>query len=332
LVENGSLVTWKYWGVIMRKILLLLCLIGLIFNVNGFENIRQEYELNINTGSTEPEDFDIDAKFETDKYYDDIYTNFRLRIFAENDDIEAKFDRAYLSFSKHKYNITAGRQRIYWGLSQIFNYTDIFNEIDVADPEKDRTGVDALKIRYNNDFFSRIEVANQFRNGKDKFAARYTFVKDGFEYMFNYLDYENVVDNRDYIFEFKGDVKIGIWGQFIRKDKPLELNIIVLGGDYSFLHNDKTLYVMSEISLINKLDQELYYLGFSYTLDEFKNLNLSFTDSNSGKMFFGAGIDSVIDDYRVVSLNYKRIYNANPVLFPGLTGGHEVTATYNWSF
>jgi hypothetical protein len=306
-----------------------LSLVLLSVNIFSFDSIKQEYELNINAGSTETNEIDVDIKLEADKFISNFYSNFRLRVLADKDDFSAKLDRAYLSYNKNKILLTAGRQRIYWGISSIFNYTDIFNRIDVADPSKDMTGVDAVKLLYNHTYFSRVEIANEFKSGKDSFAARYTFVKHSFEYMFNYLNYENRTKNEDYIFEFKGDIIVGIWGQYIRKVNPLESNIFVFGSDYSFLIKDNILYLITEISINNRLKQNLYYAGVSYEINQFTIFNLNYTDSNSGQLFFQTGLDYFIDDYKKICFYYRKLFMDNPALFPELSSGYEFTLTLN---
>ncbi len=57
-------------------------------------------------------------------------------------------DRAYLQYSGEKWDITLGRQRINWGIHNIWNPNDIFNAYNFLDFDyEERPGSDALRVR-----------------------------------------------------------------------------------------------------------------------------------------------------------------------------------------
>ncbi|MGM0608490.1 MAG: hypothetical protein ACQESP_08725 [Candidatus Muiribacteriota bacterium] len=314
----------------MKKLIFVFVFFSIYLSILSFQNLSQEHDLSFFTGSSLDNHLYFDSRFETFKYSDDFYFNARVRFRGDKDDLDLSFDRAYMNYAEDKTSITLGRQRIYWGLSHVFNYTDIFNDIDVADPKKDRTGVDALRILYNETFFSRIELANEFKSGNDNFALRYTQFKDGWEYMINYLNYSRMgVDFQDYILEFQGNLKVGLWGQIISHQKPVTNNTYVLGLDYSYLLKNTTLYLISEFSFSEKADY--YYFGANYSLSDYQSVDIGYTESDSDRLFFQAGTDYMIDDFKSFRVQYSRLYSGNSQLFPGLSSGHEIEVTYSIS-
>ncbi len=279
-------------------------------------------------------DIRLDITADTDKELDkDTFLTLRGRLLSDEDDTTIKFDRFYLERYEDKLKITAGKQRIYWGLSQVFNYTDIFNRIDITDTKADHTGVKALKLLYNTDYFSRIELANEFKDGKDSFAIRYTKFINGWEYMLNYLDYNNVFDSKDYIFEFKGDIEIGVWGQIIRKKTIIDMDLYVLGMDYSWDINYKTLYFMTEYTKNDTLDVDYTYYNASYNINMFSSIMLNYmTSSINSKEYYGVSYDYTIDDFQKLTLAYNRFYSFNNSLVPGNNRDKEfyINWTYSW--
>ncbi len=91
--------------------------------------------------------------------------------------VNSQIDRAYLSFEKGNWNITAGRQRINWGRSFVWNPNDIFNSYSFFDfdyPEK--PGSDALRIQYYTGAASSVDmVAAVDSSEKISFGGMYRF-------------------------------------------------------------------------------------------------------------------------------------------------------------
>ena len=78
--------------------------------------------------------------------------------------IHSQIDRLHLSFFAGPLEIYAGRQRINWGKTYVWNPNDLFNNYAFLDFDyEERPGVDALSVIYNLDFASSIEAA--FRMG-----------------------------------------------------------------------------------------------------------------------------------------------------------------------
>ncbi len=74
--------------------------------------------------------------------------------------VNSTIDRAYLQYTKGLWEIRAGRQRINWGISTIWNPNDLFNAFAFTDFDyEERPGSDAVRIRYYRGFASSIEIA-----------------------------------------------------------------------------------------------------------------------------------------------------------------------------
>jgi hypothetical protein len=83
-------------------------------------------------------------------------------------------DRLWLQFSFGDLEITAGRQRINWGQTFVWNPNDIFNSysyFEVDYPE--RPGSDALRIQYYTGVASSLELAAKVDSARRVTAATY---------------------------------------------------------------------------------------------------------------------------------------------------------------
>ena len=67
-------------------------------------------------------------------------------------------DRANLEFSKGKFNVRVGRQRINWGINLVWNPNDIFNTFNFYDFDYvERPGCDAVRVQYYSGATSSFE-------------------------------------------------------------------------------------------------------------------------------------------------------------------------------
>ncbi len=74
--------------------------------------------------------------------------------------VHSIIDRAYFDFSKEKWEIRAGRQRINWGINLAWNSNDLFNAYNIVDFDyQERPGSDALRVQYFTGDVSHIELA-----------------------------------------------------------------------------------------------------------------------------------------------------------------------------
>ncbi len=125
----------------------------------------------------------------------DLTTN----VFNENSFIlNSSLDRAWVDISMGNMEFRAGRQRINWGQTFVWNPNDIFNAysyFDVDYPE--RPGSDALRLQVFPDFSSAIELAAAMDSDKDlTMAAMYRFNKWGYDIQV----LAGSVDSKDIVF------------------------------------------------------------------------------------------------------------------------------------
>ncbi len=79
--------------------------------------------------------------------------------------LHSTIDRASIDFTKGKWQVTAGRQRINWGLNLVWNPNDIFNAYSYFDFDyEERPGTDAIRIQYYLNSTSSAEFA--YKPGK----------------------------------------------------------------------------------------------------------------------------------------------------------------------
>jgi hypothetical protein len=93
-------------------------------------------------------------------------------------------DRLNLDWQNGDWRITAGRQRVNWGINIITNPNDLFNIYSFYDFDyPERPGSDAIRIQHFIDWASRVEVA--FRPARDMrnsvAAALYGFNTSGYD-------------------------------------------------------------------------------------------------------------------------------------------------------
>jgi hypothetical protein len=93
-------------------------------------------------------------------------------------------DRAFIDIQKGKWNITAGRHRINWGQTFVWNANDIFNAYSYFDFDyEEKPGSDAIRVQYNIDFASRIDIAAAINNDSSLTAAAlYSFNKFNYDF------------------------------------------------------------------------------------------------------------------------------------------------------
>jgi len=74
--------------------------------------------------------------------------------------LHTAIDRAHLDYSSGNWQIRAGRQRINWGQSLVWNPNDVFNAYSFFDFDyEERPGTDALLVRYYTGTLSSAEIA-----------------------------------------------------------------------------------------------------------------------------------------------------------------------------
>ena len=92
-------------------------------------------------------------------------------------------DRLLLNWTRNKWDITIGRQRINWGVNLVWNPNDIFNAFNYFDFDyEERPGSDALRIQYNTGNSSTIELAYKITTDKNEQVAALLFKTNLYKY------------------------------------------------------------------------------------------------------------------------------------------------------
>jgi len=135
------------------------------------------------------------SRMEEDQGFFDLTANvFEEQSFLLNTTI----DRLWVDISLGIVQFKAGRQRINWGQTFVWNPNDVFNAysyFDVDYPEK--PGSDALRLQIYPDYSSTIEIAVAADSDDDiTIAGLYRFNKWGYDIQF----LSGLVDSRDIVF------------------------------------------------------------------------------------------------------------------------------------
>ncbi len=99
--------------------------------------------------------------------------------------IHSMLDRLYVEYYDDQWEIRAGRQRINWGISTVWNPNDIFNAFAFTDFDyEERPGSDAFRVKRYLGFASSIEIAAKAFDNWDEatMAAMYKFNAKNFDF------------------------------------------------------------------------------------------------------------------------------------------------------
>ena len=94
------------------------------------------------------------------------------------------FDRLYLAWQLNSWKVRAGRQRVNWGMSTLWNPNDLFNVYSIYDFDyEERPGIDALLVSRSLAFASQFEVVWGLGENWDEtsLAGRYRFNTTGYD-------------------------------------------------------------------------------------------------------------------------------------------------------
>lgn len=197
--------------------------------------------------------------------------------------IHSIVDRINIDWSKEKWQVRLGRQRINWGQSFVWNPNDVFNAYSFFDFDyEERPGSDALLVRYYTGATSSIEFATAFARDWDdyKLAAMYRW---------NYGKYDLQVlagkVGTDYALGsgWSGEIGgAGFKGEFTWLEPVEEVFasggglVASMSGDYTFKNS---VFVHSEL-LYNSYarDVTITGIGLNFFSDSRSPKTLSFTD------------------------------------------------------
>lgn len=97
-------------------------------------------------------------------------------------------DRVLIQYSDEKWDLKIGRQRINWGINNIWNPNDIFNAYNFLDFDyEERPGNDAVRIQRNLTINSSLEIAYKPGKNKDETIAAVLYKFNKLKYDFQLL-------------------------------------------------------------------------------------------------------------------------------------------------
>lgn len=95
----------------------------------------------------------------------------------------SSIDRLWVDYNRNKIQITAGRQRVNWGLNFVWNPNDIFNTYSYLDFDyEEKPGADAFRFQYYPENTGRFEVTVK--------AAKNWVMTTAVLYQFNRFNYD----------------------------------------------------------------------------------------------------------------------------------------------
>jgi hypothetical protein len=100
--------------------------------------------------------------------------------------LNSKIDRAYIDYTKDKFQVTIGRQRINWGQCFTWNPNDLFNAYSFFDFDYvEKPGSDAIRLQYYTSNTSTLEFAIKEDNNHNVTSAfLYRFDKWNYDIQF----------------------------------------------------------------------------------------------------------------------------------------------------
>ena len=97
-------------------------------------------------------------------------------------------DRVLIQYADEKWDLKMGRQRINWGINNIWNPNDIFNAYNFLDFDyEERPGNDAIRIQRNLNLNTTLEMAYKPGKNKDETIAAFLYKFNKWKYDFQLL-------------------------------------------------------------------------------------------------------------------------------------------------
>jgi hypothetical protein len=145
-------------------------------------------------------------------------------------------DRIWVEYKSKKWSSRIGRQRVNWGINNIWNPNDLFNTYNFLDFDyEERPGCDAVKGQYFINDLSNIEVVASAADTKTIIAAKYFTNFRNYDLQWNSGLYLNTFTAG---FGWAGSIKdAGFKGelQFYARNEEVPSQVLVSAeGDYSF--------------------------------------------------------------------------------------------------
>ena len=230
-----------------------------IYKIDGFDSylIDQLVHNRLNFNWFPSDHLNIRVEMRNRLFYGDfvkLTPNYGDRVEAANNDvfdlsfhwqesdasvINSTLDRIFFEFNKNNWEVRVGRQRINWGISNVWNPNDVFNAFAFTDFDyEERPGSDAIRVKYYTGVASSVEVAANAASTWDQRVAAILFKWNAFQYDFQIL---SGIANNEFVIGggwagnlgnagFKGE------GSFFTPLEGIQKSsfTFTLGADYSF--------------------------------------------------------------------------------------------------
>jgi len=190
-------------------------------------------------------------------------------------------DRINLDFRLGNFQLTAGRQRINWGMNWVWNPNDLFNSYSFFDFDYvERPGSDAIRLQYYLNYSTHLELVAKM-NEQDQYSLAGLFRFNLYNFDFQVLG--GILDETDYAFGggFSGNLgPVSLTGEItfldpVKENDPRS-NATVAGMGLAY-NTPFNLFIQAEY-LYNSAagDETLYdFTGFYYRDLNLRNLSFA---------------------------------------------------------
>jgi len=175
-------------------------------------------------------------------FHDDGLVNMTWDIYSSTSfALVSQFDRAWMSVTLGKVQLTAGRQRVNWGQAIVWNPNDIFNTYSYFDFDyPERPGSDAVRLQVYPSFTSAVEVVSKWNHeGKITLAGLGRFNAGGYDIQF----LAGLVDDQDWVIGagWSGNISKAAFRGEVNYYQPKKnftdttgILVATVGADYTF--------------------------------------------------------------------------------------------------
>lgn len=201
--------------------------------------------------------------------------------------LNSSIDRVYFDINLGDFQLTAGRQRINWGMNYVWNPNDLFNNYSFFDFDYvERPGSDAVRLQYYFDYSTHVELVGKM-NHLDQYSIAGLFRFNALGYDFQVLS--GIINEEEYAFGagFSGNLgPVSLSGEITYLD-PIKENdprsSVTLAGAGASYYTPFQLYFQVEYLYNGAADAD--QLG---NFNDFYYRNLSLRDlSFTPHTFFG---------------------------------------------
>ncbi|MBN1469054.1 MAG: hypothetical protein JW924_10040 [Fusobacteriaceae bacterium] len=305
----------------MKKYIIYFILIGSSYSINLKTEISTKYTSDLHSNETP-----ISLKLNGEYSADDIYSEVEIKGSTKTEEIE--LTKIYVEYYKDKYTLTFGRQPIVWGNAYIFNKLNNLTSINMLNPNEKTATLDGVKMKYSKGN-ERVEgIVFDIDDSSDNYAIRYTNLIGNYELMLNYikknadLKVDGSESANDIILDLKGDLGIGIWTQYAYNFDNKK-NFYLMGIDYSFAINEKTLYLLYEGSYDENKDLFLNYGRYEYGFNEWNSLKGGLLNQEKNNLLTTT-ISHKLNDSLELNLSHIYVYLDNDSQI-----GKKLSSTYS---